>query len=323
VRAFEKPRVVVSRCLEFAPCRYNGQMISDAFVRRMMGEVMFCPVCAEMEIGLGVPRDPIRVVVAGGERRLVQPSTGRDVSDAMRQFAGGFLDALGEVEGVLLKARSPSCGIKDVKVYGAADASSPSDKGAGFLGGPVIERFGDLVAIEDEGRLNNFTIREHFLTRLFTLADFRRTRAAGAMGDLVAFHGRTKWLLMAYSEVALRELGRIVANHEHRPAAEVFAAYGPLLAKALAPLPRPTAMVNVLMHALGYVGDGLAAAEKAMFLDLLEKYRAAAVPLSVPLAVLRAWGVRFRATNLLEQTFLEPYPESLVEITDSGKGRGA
>jgi uncharacterized protein YbgA (DUF1722 family)/uncharacterized protein YbbK (DUF523 family) len=322
VRHFEKPRVVVSRCLEFTPCRYNGQVVPDAFVRRLMGQVMFCPVCPEMEIGLGVPRDPIRVVAAGGERRLVQPSTGRDVSDAMRQFAGAFLGALGEVDGFLLRARSPSCGIKDVKVYGAADAEVPSGKAAGFFGGAVLERFADR-AVEDEGRLNSFAIREHFLSRLFTLADFRRAKAAGGMGDLVAFHGRTKWLLMAYSEAALRALGRIVANPARRPAAEVFAAYGPRLAKALARPPRPTAILNVLMHALGHVSDGLSAPEKAMFLGVLAKYRCAAVPLSAPAAILRAWGIRFQAANLLAQTFLEPYPESLLEITDSGKGRGA
>jgi len=322
VRHFEKPRVVVSRCLEFAPCRYNGQVVPDAFVRRLMGQVMFCPVCPEMEIGLGVPRDPIRVVAAGGERRLVQPSTGRDVSDAMRQFAGAFLGALGEVDGFLLKARSPSCGIKDVKVYGAADAAAPSGKAPGFFGGAALERFADR-AVEDEGRLNSFAIREHFLSRLFTLADFRRAKAAGGMGDLVAFHGRTKWLLMAYSEAALRALGRVVANPARWPAAEVFAAYGPRLAKALARPPRPTAILNVLMHALGHVSDGLSAAEKAMFLDVLEQYRRAAVPLSAPAAILRAWGIRFQAASLLAQTFLEPYPEALLEITDSGKGRGA
>lgn len=322
MRTFEKPRVVVSRCLEFAPCRYNGQALSDAFVRRLMGHVMFCPVCPEMRIGLGVPRDPIRVVSVGGAARLVQPSTGRDVSAEMRQFSESFLESLGEVDGFLLKSRSPSCGIKDVKIYGAPDSSAPSGKGAGFFGGAVTERFGDL-AVEDEGRLNHFVIREHFLTRLFALADYRRVKGSGEMGDLVSFQGRNKWLLMAYSETAMRSLGRIVANHAKRPAGEVFEAYGPRLRKALARPPRPTAIINVLMHALSHVSDGLAAGEKALLLDLLEGYREGKLPLAAATAVLRAWGVRFQATNLLEQTFLDPYPESLVEITDSGKGRGA
>jgi uncharacterized protein YbbK (DUF523 family) len=85
MKAFAKPQVVVSKCLGFAACRYDGAMISDDFVRRLAAHVTFRPVCPEMEIGLGCPRDPIRVVLAGKELRLMQPATGRDVTEAMRQ----------------------------------------------------------------------------------------------------------------------------------------------------------------------------------------------------------------------------------------------
>jgi len=361
MRTFARPRVVVSKCLEFAACRYNGAMISDPFVRQLKAHVDFQPVCPECEIGLGVPRDPIRIVEAGGARHfeptregpvapppsavresgcgsappraavpqysdmlLVQPATGRDVTDAMRRFAGGFVAGLGAVDGFILKGRSPSCGIKDVKLWPGPDAESPCGKTTGLFAEAVLGRFSDL-AVEDEGRLRKFVLREHFLTKLFTLAEFRELSAPGAatMGGLVAFHARQKGLLMAYSEAQARALGRIVANHGNRPAAEVLASYRLLLAKALARPPRVTAIMNVLMHALGHVSDGLAPAEKAFFLDTLEKYRAGKVPLSAATAVLKSWAIRFRAANLLDQTFLEPYPEALVEITDSGKGRDA
>jgi uncharacterized protein YbgA (DUF1722 family)/uncharacterized protein YbbK (DUF523 family) len=322
VRTFAKPRVVASRCLEFAACRWDGQMISDDLVRRLKGFVDFVPVCPEMEIGLGCPREPIRIVLAGGEHRLVQPATGRDVSQAMRGFAEALLGALGPADGFLLKSRSPSCGIKDVKVYGGPDDDAPRELGRGFFGGAVIERFPD-AAVEDEGRLRNFTIREHFLTRLFTLADFRSVAAAGAMKDLVRFHAVNKGLLMAYHQAQMRVMGRLVANHEGRSAAEVFADYGRHLARALAHPPRFTSIINVLMHALGYVSEGLSSGEKAFFLDALEKYRAGKVPLSAATTLVRAWAVRFDVPALLEQTYLEPYPESLLEITDSGKGRDA
>ena len=175
MKAFAKPRVVVSKCLGFAACRYDGAMISDDFVRRLAAHVTFCPVCPEMEIGLGCPRDPIRVVLAGKELRLMQPATGRDVTEAMRQFADSFLGGLGEVDGFLLKSRSPSCGLKDVKVYGGPAGNMPQSVGRGFFGGAVLDRFPGAAA-EDEGRLRNFTLREHFLTRLFVPAEFREVR---------------------------------------------------------------------------------------------------------------------------------------------------
>jgi len=153
-------------------------MISDEFVRQMKDRVDFQPVCPEMEIGLGCPRDPIRVVSAGGELRLMQPTTGRDVTREMRAFAAAFLGGLGPVEGFLLKSRSPSCGIKDVKVFATADADEPCGVGAGFFASAVLERFPD-TAIEDESRLQNPSLCEHFLTRIFTMAEFRSGRRGG------------------------------------------------------------------------------------------------------------------------------------------------
>ncbi len=318
---FARPRVVVSRCLGFAACRWNGATISDAFVKRLLGHVTFCAVCPEVEIGLGCPRDPIRVVETDGGRRLVQPATGHDLSEPMRGYAARVLDGLGQVDGFLLKSRSPSCGIKDVKIYGGPDGKNPQARGKGFFGGAVAERFGHL-AVEDEGRLNNFRLREHCLTKLFRLAAFRETAAAGRMRDLVAFHTRNKGLLMGYNQTQLRRLGRIVANPDKAPPEEVFAAYGEHLARALARPPRRASMINVLMHALGHVSDGLEAREKAFFLDGLQRYREGAVPLSVVTTLVKAWAVRFDRADLMDQTYLRPYPEALVEITDSGKGRG-
>jgi len=318
---FVRPRVVVSKCLGFAPCRYNGAVISGTFAERLGGHVTFCPVCPEMEIGLGCPRDPIRVVVTDGERRLVQPATGRDVSEAMRAFAARFLDSVGEVDGFLLKGRSPSCGIKDVKEYGGPKGDMPQGGKRGFFGGAVLDRFGDLT-VEDEGRLNNFRLREHFLTKLFTLAAFRKARQTGRMKDLVRFQTVNKGLLMGYSQTHLRQMGRIVANRDRRPAGEVLALYRDHLVRALARPPRFTSIINVLMHALGHVSDGLKAGEKAFFLDQLDRYRTGAVPLSVLTTLLKSWAVRFEVDDLLAQSYLEPYPEALVEITDSGKGRG-
>ena len=166
MRTFSRPRIVVSKCLEFAPCRYDGTMISEKFVRRLKDHVMFLPVCPETEIGLGCPRDPIRIVLAGGRPRLVQPATGRDVTEAMQAFAEAFLGGLEAVDGFLLKSRSPSCGIRDVKRYGCAEDEAPQGRGSGVFGGAVLERFSEAV-IEDEERLGDRAIRRRFLERLF------------------------------------------------------------------------------------------------------------------------------------------------------------
>ncbi|MBC7187345.1 MAG: DUF523 and DUF1722 domain-containing protein [Calditrichaeota bacterium] len=315
-----KPVVVVSKCLGFEACRYNGVTIPSEVVAKLAAFVRFVPVCPEVEIGLGVPREPIRVVQSRDGPRLLQPATGADVTDKMVAFASTFLAGQRNTHGFILKSRSPSCGIKDVKIFAGAGDPIPVAKGSGFFGAAVLEQFGHL-SVEDEGRLSNFRLREHFLTHLFVTARFDQVKGIGTMGALVEFHSRHKLLLMSYSQKHLKEMGRIVANPEGKPVAQLLEQYEHHLHAALARPARSSAVINVLMHALGYFSPQLGAKEKAFFLDTLLKFREERVPLSVPVAVVKSWIARFGQPYLEAQVFFDPYPEALVEISDSGKGR--
>ena len=177
-----------------------------------------------MEIGLGVPRKPIRIVLDEGAHRLVQPATGRDVTKDMKNLCTAFLDSAGEVDGFIPKFRSPSCGIKDVKVYPTASSLGAVEKSSGFFGGEVLKRY-SFLPIEDEGRLRNDRIKEHFLTKLFTLAAFRKIRSEGSLKDLIKFHTENKYLLMAYCQTELRKLGAITANKENKHFEELISEY--------------------------------------------------------------------------------------------------
>ncbi|MBI5805441.1 DUF523 domain-containing protein [candidate division TA06 bacterium] len=162
-----KPRIVVSKCLGFAACRYNGLMISSPLVRKLKDHVDFVPVCPEQEIGLGIPRDPIRIVEIKGRRYLYQPATGRDLTKEMNAFIRLFFRNLGPVDGFLFKSRSPSCGLRDVKVYSGSSVKQTllTVRSQGFFGGRALEFYPGL-AIVDENHLNNTVIRKHFLARV-------------------------------------------------------------------------------------------------------------------------------------------------------------
>ncbi len=315
-----KPRVVFSACLGFEHCRYNGEIINDDFCERLKHYVEPVPVCPEKAIGLGVPREPIKIVYQNGIPRLIQPATGKDLTESMQRFATEFLGQLDVVDGFILKSRSPSCGTRDVKSYNADGNLRPSIHRRGIFGGATIERFPDKP-VEDEGRLKNFLIRESFLTRLFSLYRLRLLRLAPSMGNLVEFHTTHKLLLMAYDQNLLHRLGRIVANPDHRPLHELLDQYEQLLSHALARPPKYTNAINVLLHTLGYFSRNLSAAEKGFFLDTLESYRAGRLPLSTPVSIIRSWIVRFNQQYLVRQWFFFPYPEDLRDISDSGKGR--
>ena len=317
---FPKPRIVVSKCLEFASCRYNGQMISSRVVRRLKPFVEFVPVCAEMEIGLGVPRQTVRIIARKGQLRLQQHETERDVTEAMTSFAESYCGGLSGVDGFILKSRSPSCGIKEVRLYPHLGKVAHIGSGTGFFAQAVLDRFGHLP-VEEEGRLKNYEIRHHFLTRLFLWARFRQVKRSAAMRHLVQFHAANKFLLLAHNERALRVLGRVVANHERRSVAEVIGEYERHLGEAFPAAPPAGTMTNVLQHLLGFFSKRITDRERHYLLGLLRRLRKHQVPASVPVSVLRSWSIRFGEDYLLQQSVFQPYPEALMDVADSGKGR--
>jgi uncharacterized protein YbgA (DUF1722 family)/uncharacterized protein YbbK (DUF523 family) len=314
MREFVRPKVVVSRCLGFDHCRYNGNIISSPIVANLMEYVDFLPVCPEVEIGLGIPRAPVRIILEGGESRLIQSASGRDVTEVMKEFCTDFLDSAGDIDGFILKYRSPSCGIKDVKVYpNAALKSGAIGKTSGYFGGAVLKEF-PYLPVEDEGRLRNSRIKEHFMTRLFMLAAFRNVKSESRMKNLVEFHSENKYLLMAYSQAELHKLGAIVANKERRTFQELVSEYERHLYSALSRPPRYTSSINVLMHAFGHFSEQLSSQEKALFFDCIQKYRNGKASLCPAINTIRAWAVRFEDQYLTDQTFFEPYPQGLMEV---------
>jgi len=313
MRDFPKPVVVVSKCITFEPVRWNGQIVASEFVEKLKPYIDFVPVCPEMEIGLGVPRNPIRIVLVNGEKRLLQPATGLDFTDRMKKFSKYFLDSLDAVDGFILKSGSPSSGFKNVKVYPSIEKVASIGKAPGFFGEAVLQKFPNL-AIEDERRLLNLRIREHFLTKLFTLASFREVKKSGKVRDLVKFQSDNKYLLTAYNQKELRILGKEAANQEHKAFDETIKNYETHLYYALARTPSVGANVNVMLKIMGYFSHQLSKDEKSFFLASVDKYREGRLPMSANLNILKAWIVRFKQEYLSSQTVLEPYPEQLVEL---------
>ena len=313
-----KPVVVVSKCLGFAKCRWNGTEIPDSFVQKLRNYVKFIPVCPEVEIGLGIPRAPIRIV----NKRLIQPKTGNDYTEKMNKFSDKFLNTLKKVDGFILKYKSPSCGLKNVPIYPSTGKVQAKSSGPGFFGKKVLTEFKGLP-IEDEGRLKNFKIREHFLTSLFMLADFKQVKKSNNISKLMDFHSKNRFLLMAYNQKELHNMGKILGQQKKAKLTKTFSDYEIHLHKALAKTRRYTSNINVLMHAYSHFAKKINKREQNYFHKLIKEYRNAKIPLSTILAVLQDWVLRFEDKYLAKQTFFNPHPIDLLEITDSGKGRNS
>ena len=314
LRKFEKPRIISSKCIEFEPCRYDGSIIRSGVVENLQKYADFHTVCPEVEMGLGIPRDPVRVVNIDGNQELYQPATGINFTKPMKDFSESFLNHLGPVDGVILKNKSPSCGIKNVKVYAGMGNPASQRSGVGLFAQMVKDKF-PYLPLEDEGRLRNLAIRENFFTKIFTLASFRNIAKSGDFQDLVDFHSRNKFLLLSYNQGYMRKMGRILSNRHSKSFGDLKEDYGKLLLLALSGSPKVGTNINVLLHSLGYFSRDLTSPEKSFFLDSVQKYREGRIPLLVNLNLLKSWIIRFGEEYLQKQTFFEPYPEDLMQIT--------
>jgi len=308
---FEKPKVLISKCIEFENCRYNGQIIRSDFVKKLKQFVDFKPVCAEVEIGLGVPREPIRIVEKKGVIKLIQPATNKDVTEDMVNFSKGFLSNI-EIDGAILKSKSPSCGIRDVKVYPKSEKSAPIRRDKGFFGGAISEKY-DLYPVETEDRLRNYIIKEHFLKRIFLFSKFRKLKDKKSFNGLIDFHTKNKFLIMSYSQKELKNLGKIVSEN-NKDIEKIFNDYEHNLKLAFSKSPRCNSNINVLNHTFGYISDNLKSDEKKLFLKSLDQFKEGHIGLTVPLNLMKSWIIRFNQPYLINQTFFMPYPEDLMEV---------
>jgi uncharacterized protein YbgA (DUF1722 family)/uncharacterized protein YbbK (DUF523 family) len=308
----QTPRLGVSACLLGHPVRYDGGHKRDAFVTATLGPfVDWVPVCPEMELGLGAPRPPIRLVGDAKAPRLVVERTGDDITAGMRRLARERAGALADLglDGYVFKRASPSCGLHRVPVYDAQGARR--GEGRGLFAAELAERLPWLPA-EEEGRLSDPAIREHFVERVFAAARWRRFAATGPRArDLVAFHAAHKFAVLAHSPGHYGRLGRLVAEAGTRLAA-VLDAYAGLLMAALAARATRGRHTNVLQHLAGFVTPELAGGDRAELLAAIEEYRTGRGSLMVPLTLLRHHVRRLDLAYLADQVYLAPHPEELI-----------
>jgi len=315
---YPKPNIVLSKCLGVAACRYNGHIILNKTIDSIKPFMNFIAVCPEEEIGLGTPRDPIRLVDQDGITKLIQPKTGLDVTNDMISYSENQVKEFSsEIDGFILKDRSPSCGINNVNVY-SEKHGMVMRKSMGLFA-EIIKKFYPESPMENEGRLLNKQLREHFLTSVFTLSRLRAIKDKKQIKELQLFHAQHKYLLMGYNQSMMRDLGKIAANSDKTEFNVVYDNYYKTLLKVFKHVPRKNNMINIFLHNMGYFKEQLKSSEKAMFLELLDKYRKGIVSQGTVNYLLRSWIIRYEEKYLESQYLFAPFPEDLIPLPNSGK----
>ncbi|MGL4875207.1 MAG: YbgA family protein [Clostridium sp.] len=317
-----KPNIVISKCLNNNPCRYNGEAANSKLISKLSPFINLIEICPEEEIGLKTPRNPIRLVQSNGSICLLEPKTLKDHTLSMNEFSSKSCTILKEKNphGFIFKNKSPSCAVSDAPIYtNSSKEACILKKSSGFYTNHINSYFTKLP-IEDEGRLSNFSIRDQFFTRIFTLSHFYSLKNELKINLLIEFHTKNKFLFMSYNQTTTKQLGKILASYGTLDFKSIFSLYESNLLELLSKKPKYTSMINVFMHIYSHFSNMLRTNEKKYFFDLVDKYRLGLCPHSIIINTLKGYAIRFSDKYLLNQTLLNAYPDELVDFSDSGKG---
>ncbi|MBG0789774.1 MAG: DUF523 and DUF1722 domain-containing protein [Desulfovibrionaceae bacterium] len=304
----------ISACLLGEKVRYDGQGARAEHLTGVFADHFdYHPVCPEVGCGMGVPREAVRLVGDVGNPRLVGQKTGRDWTDAMRDWFETFRPEMENQRlcGFIFKRKSPTSGIARVKVYPESGGRPTSYAGVGLFAALVMERF-PLLPVEDDGRLHDAGLRANFIERVFVEHRWNRMLDRGyAMKHLVDFHTRHKMLIRSHDVAGYRELGKIVAQGTGNDPTGLFARYHQRLHDALALKPTIRKNVDVLMHIMGFFKKMLTPDEKRECLEIIEHYRNNYTPLIVPVTIMNHYARKYDVGYLRDQYYLNPHPMDL------------
>ncbi|MBN2895826.1 MAG: DUF523 and DUF1722 domain-containing protein [Campylobacterales bacterium] len=313
-------KIAVSGCLLGEKVRFDGGHKEERFVTRELGRYMeFVSFCPEAP-AFGTPRPSIRLVDVEGNVRVWSNKDNSDLTEPLQREVESQADMLSKEPlcGIILKARSPSCGLGSTKLY--RTNGHTEGKSDGLFAKACKEHFA-LLPIEDEGRLQDLWLRENFIMAIFAYDAFERFKQEATMKALVHFHTCNKFLLQAKDETLYRQMGQLVGNAEHLAFSELLERYELLFKTAINRKSSIKRTRNVLEHMAGFFKRDLTPGEKAALREQIGDYAARLVPLAVPLSTLKLFAQKYAQHYLLEQSFLEPYPKTLAlrSYIDSGR----
>jgi uncharacterized protein YbgA (DUF1722 family)/uncharacterized protein YbbK (DUF523 family) len=307
-----KIRLGLSTCLLGENVRFDGGHKRDRFITDTLGQFLeFVPVCPEMECGLGVPRESMRLVGNPESPRLVTNRTKIDHTERMITWARKRVQELEKEDlcGFIFKSRSPSSGMERVRVYN--EKGIPEKKGVGMFARIFMEHF-PLLPVEEDGRLHDIKLRENFIERIFALKRWRDLLdEKKSRGRLVAFHTQHKLLILSHSQKHSRILGKLVAAAKSISPKQLYPQYQTLFMEVLKLKTTVKKNINVLQHMMGYFKKQLSADEKNELLETFNQYREGYIPLIVPLTLIKHYVRKYDQPYLKQQVYLNPHPMEL------------
>ena len=307
-----KPKIAISACLLGAEVRFNGGHKESRLCSQALSEHFeFVPLCPEVAIGLGIPRQPVRLVGSPAQPQAVgSVDSTLNVTQPLHDYGLEMAAAHTDISGYIFMQKSPSCGLERVKVY--QDGGRPAElSGRGIYAQAFCAAHPDLP-VEEDGRLNDPVLRENFLTRVYAYSAWQALLKTGiTRRSLTDFHACYKYQLMAHHPAQYRTLGNMLGRIGKNDPREIASQYFSELMKALKQCATRRTHTNVLQHISGYLKQSISPEDKQEVQQLIGQYLHGIVPLVVPLTLLKHHFRLHPHPYISRQVYLQPHPENL------------
>jgi uncharacterized protein YbgA (DUF1722 family)/uncharacterized protein YbbK (DUF523 family) len=265
------------------------------------------PVCPEVEAGMGVPREPVKLQASDRGLRMAGTGSGTDYTDAMNEAAIRRIEDLADagLSGYILKSGSPSCGL-EVK----AEGSDQTVKG--LFAEALTKAFPSIPVIE-ETLLSDAEARQLWVEQVFAYSRLMLFMSKPrSVGQLAMAHAQAKLQLEAHVPGSFEEIAELFQKASSLSYEELCAEY---VVKFMEVMRKPATIAQhfaTFKQVFEAIKPELETGAVKELARTLQDYRQATVPLSAPLMLLRHY-VRVRENGLLDgQTYLEPGPRELL-----------
>lgn len=310
----DKIKIGISSCLMGENVRFDSGHKKNDYVTGILKDYFeFSPFCPEVSIGLGIPRETIRLITVDDEIRCVgTKSDDLDVTEKLYQSAEDQKHWHTELSGYILKKDSPSCGMERVKLYKGTDKGGMAEKIAtGLYAKRLMENFPHLP-VEEEGRLSDPRLRENFIQRVYIYARWQEMEHDGfSLAGLQAFHAQHKYIFMSHNQNLGRTLGSSLANSD-KDINSLAAEYLELMMTLLKSIATRKNHVNTLQHIQGYLKNDLDAGDKEELRETIENYQKFLLPLIVPITLMRHHFRRHPKGYIENSFYLKPHPGEMM-----------
>jgi len=301
----------ISSCLLGEKVRYDAGHKLHSYITETLGKYFsFKAFCPEIAIGLGAPRETIKLVQIEDRVHCIGTKTpSLDVTLPLVNAA----DEQGPIHkslcGYIFKKGSPSCGPAGVKLFGL-NPEKPEQyllEGTGIFAKRLTENIPHLP-VEDEERIGDPLYRENFIERVFAYRRWLYLQEEGLdRAAIIEFHQAYKYVLMSHDIEETSLLCEYLASTKFEAIDAVSDEYYSAFTRIMKVIATRESHITVLEQLKSQLPKevGLAAAHELN--GVFQSYLTGQVPRLVPVTILKHYLARLPEAQSSSCHYLFPH----------------